>query len=909
MKTFSKTVTSRSNPSTGASTTGAVIAGATLALASLFLAGDFSQDHSVPTRSRIHPRPVEGDDEGGPDQAARRRWIEGMHLAAPGMDWRRIEAANQEAERIRRNALAGAPEGAGGLAGTWKEIGSNNIAGHTRCAAYGPERNGVRSLYVGSANGGLWRGTLDGDDWTPLSDSLFGGIDGVVVVPPTDLADPDILVTRQGSSIFRSDDIGTTWTVPSGLSGVSSVRSLLVLPDGIPTILVYGQRNGGSALMASTDLGQTFSVRKSWGSPWDGELWIPRTGSGAGTDVWLYHNNKIRVSFDGGFQFTVRNGPGGASQGHLTGSEAGGGALYLTSREGNSWIPYRSLDGGVTFNPMAALPDYWGSPNSMVGFSSNRDALVVGGVNGYTSSDGGQSWNQISSWGEYYGNPTHKLHADLRAIQVHPHPDGPAFGDIVYFNTDGGTYRSTDEGHTVDNLSLMGLGVGQFYSTLTDIDNPNRIHGGTQDQGYQTGMRSNINGPGPSTGFNQIISGDYGHLTSRLGSLNRVYSTYPGFTLVASGAFSSLSTVDFPQGSSHLWLPPVLADPAAFSTFFFLGRYLWRQAGNGSNWTEVHHSTHDFGAGSGTYLSAMAFCPTDSNLAWAANDAGRLWRSTDHGVTWTEGSVGIPGSHYFYGNCIAPHPTDPNRVAASGTGYSTPGVRMSVDGGLSWQGLAQGLPQTMVFGIAWAADGSDDLYAATEAGAWHFDANTQLWSNAMGTQAPATTYWSIESVPAQGIMRFGTYGRGIWDLVLSSTPGLGERFCAPAVPNTTGEPATLTATGSLDPTQNNLAITAQNLPLNQFGYLLCSRSETWMVQPGGSTGILCMGAPAGRFIQNVMNSGTSGTFSHQVDLSAMPMQPVVPVLPGETWHFQIWFRDYHLQPTSNFTEALRITFQ
>ena len=882
-------------------------AGALMALGFMLLS--IAGPRTQRPRELGHPGPVEADDEGGADQAARRRWIEEMHIASPGVDWRRIEKANQEAERLRRNGLAGAPEGAGGLSGAWFEIGSKNISGHTRCAAYGPERNGERLLYVGSANGGLWRGTMDGADWTPLSEGLFGGFDGLVVVPPSSLSDADILIARQGSSIYRSDDQGSTWTVPSGLGGISDVRSLILLPDGLPTVLIYGQWNGGNALLASMDLGQTFSVRKTWATPWSGELWVPQVGNGAGTDIFLYHNNKIRVSLDGGFQFTVRDGPGGASQGHLTGSEAGGGALYLTSREGNSWVPYRSLDGGWTFNAMAAPPEYWGSQNSMVGFSSNRDALVLGGVNGYTSSNGGQTWEQISSWGEYYGNPAQRLHADLRAINVLPHPDGPAFGDIVYFNTDGGTYRSTDEGHNVENLSLLGLGVGQFYSTLTDSSNPNRIHGGTQDQGYQIGMRTHSTGSGPSTGFSQIISGDYGHLTSPDGSLDRVYSTYPGFTLIASGATSSLSTLDFPQGSSHLWLPPVVADPDTPNSFFFLGRYLWRQYKTGSSWSEVHHSTRDFGVGSGSYLSAMAFCPTDPDLAWAANNAGLLWWSTDRGVTWTQGSVGIPGSHYFYGNCIAPHPTDPNRIAASGTGYSTPGVRISVNGGQSWQGLAQGLPQTMVYGVAWAADGSDDLYAATEAGAWHMDASTQVWSNAMGTQAPATTYWSIESVPAQGIMRFGTYGRGIWDLVLSSTPGLGERFCSPAGTNSTGTSASLIAAGSLDPNLNNLSLTAQNLPLNKFGYLLCSRNEDWNVFPGGSNGILCMGTPIGRFIQNVMHSGTSGSFTHQVDLSQMPMQPVVAVLPGETWNFQVWYRDLLLLPTSNFTEALRITFQ
>ncbi len=37
------------------------------------------------------------------------------------------------------------------------------------------------------------------------------------------------------------------------------------------------------------------------------------------------------------------------------------------------------------------------------------------------------------------------------------------------------------------------------------------------------------------------------------------------------------------------------------------------------------------------------------------------------------------------------------------------------------------------------------------------------WENLMGRDAPATTYWSVEAVPSAGRVRFGTYGRGIWD--------------------------------------------------------------------------------------------------------------------------------------------------
>ena len=140
---------------------------------------------------------------------------------------------------------------------------------------------------------------------------------------------------------------------------------------------------------------------------------------------------------------------------------------------------------------------------------------------------------------------------------------------------------------SVSNLSLTGLGVSQYYSTLSSSANSNRIAAGAQDQGYQRGIYQTPTGSGPSTDFNQLISGDYGHLTSGDGSHSYVYSTYPGFILVHVGEWNpSLRFVDFPSGSNQLWLPPVVADPTDILSFYFLGRYLYRYtSSNGSSYS------------------------------------------------------------------------------------------------------------------------------------------------------------------------------------------------------------------------------------------------------------------------------------------------------------------------------------
>jgi len=725
------------------------------------------------------PRPTDPRGEYDEDELrrGRERWIEELHRAAPGVDWRAIEARNREAERERRNELRRSGSYAPGQA-HWEEVGSRNQAGHTRCAALGPERAGFRWAYLGSANGGVWRGPLDGSDWRPLSDGVFGGVDEIAVLAPANLADEDVVLFRQGTQVLRSDDGGATWTAPAGLSGIGELRRLTTLADAQQTLLLHARANVGSGqravLFASTDLGQSFQVRNELAVDWPGDVWTPRFGPGAGSDVYLLQKGKLRRSTDGGASFTYAGEVDlGASQGSLQGSEAGAPHLYAATLNAGSWRVWRSADGGATFTDQGAPPQFWGGTQSLVAFSSAPDRLFTGGVEGFRSANGGALWSKVNGWGEYYGNPAQKLHADLRGLGAIPDPDAPGSADLLFVNTDGGTYLSTDYGQTVSNLCLEGLGVAQFYSTHTSVRDAALVVGGTQDQGYQRGFKEPWHGNGPSTPMDQLISGDYGHLTSSDGDHDYLYSTYPGFVLVQVGEQSpALHGEDFPSGSSHLWLPPVVADPLDEQAFFFLADRLWRYTPTGGQWSPTQHSSQPFQLGGASYLSALAFAPTDPQRAYAVANNGDLWWSVDHGVTWTAAANKGPGSHYFYGNALAVHPSDALRAVVGGSGYSSPGVKESLDGGQTWQPLASGLPATLVYDVAWAQDGSDDLYAATESGAYRFDSGAGTWVNLMGLEAPATTYWSVEVVAGAELVRFGTYGRGIWDWVYGTSEAL-----------------------------------------------------------------------------------------------------------------------------------------
>lgn len=159
-----------------------------------------------------------------------------------------------------------------------------------------------------------------------------------------------------------------------------------------------------------------------------------------------------------------------------------------------------------------------------------------------------------------------------------------------------------------------------------------------------------------------------------------------------------------------------------------------------------------------------------------------------------------------------------------------------------------------------------------------------------------------------------------YDLVIAGATGncsgngsIGTLYCSPANMNSTFQPAVINATGSVVAAANDVTLTVTQLPLSQFGYFLNSQDQTLITNPGGSQGNLCVGGPSGlgRHLTTLQSSGGSGVISASLDLTQIPTQTGVPVsvMAGQTYNFQCWYRDFFVISTSNFSDAVSITFQ
>ena len=851
----------------------------------------------APTAPRPLPRPLPTEhvlDEQAEERAheERRRWIEELHRTADDLDWRAVERANGLREQARRNALAARGGDAKSAISLWTEVGSSNQAGRMQVALLSPDR---QTLYAGSALGGLWRAAPDGSGWTPLGDNLFGGVYDLAVLPGELPGDPEVLAARTGANQLRvTRDGGATWELPTGLGNLDEIRGLALLETPVPTLLVCGLRQNAGlklGLWASSDYGRTFQPRWQSSVVGRGWMWVPRTGVAAQDTVFLARRGELLRSSDGGQSFTSQGtATGNVTDVRLTGSEAGAPTLYAMLQVSNQWSLWRSDDAGAQWAAVHTPSEFWGPLCASI---TDPQRVLYGGVEAHRSVDGGQSFVKVNGWGQYYGNPAIYLHADMMGFTCQRDLVDPS-KETWWVACDGGLYESADRMQTVANRSLSGLGVSQYYSTLTSSSDSERILAGSQDQGYQFGTLAASTGDGPSTPFAQLISGDYGHLTSGDGTHGRVYSTYPGFVLVSQGQLTNqLFFADFPA-TAHSWLPPVVADPLDVDAFFFCGAELWRYTRSGNAWTPSVHSGFDFTVNGAAYLSALAFAPTDPQRAYAVTNNGRLYRSLDHGLTWQASASTAPGQHYFYGSAIAVDPADPQHAVVGGSGYSSAGVVRTTDGGVTWQADVLGLPATLVYDLAFAPDGSGDVYAACEAGAWRRDAQGGQWGNAMGDEAPLTVYWSVEAVEPN-LMRFATYGRGIWDHEVYPTPGwfaYGQGKL-----NSLGNWPVMTATGTPTASVDDLVLHLDGAVPGKPGVTMYSAGAGSAPFAGGT---LLLAPPITR--GPVVVTDALGHASVAIDVEA--------ALVGEDRCYQLWYRDPDHPDASGvgLSDAVRVTF-
>ncbi|MEL0644861.1 T9SS type A sorting domain-containing protein [Olleya sp. Ti.3.14] len=278
---------------------------------------------------------------------------------------------------------------------------------------------------------------------------------------------------------------------------------------------------------------------------------------------------------------------------------------------------------------------------------TNVNEVHIAGINTWRSLDGGVTFNPTTNWNisDTESNNLGYSHADVDLLTF--------VGSTLYTTTDGGVFKATNSAGPISTSYFTditaGLGIRQFYAFGISQTNPVVVTGGAQDNGSatltSTGVwRDWIGGDGMD-GFvdktnSQIIYG-----TAQQGSLNK--SIDGGQTLAG---------ITIPDNKTGNWVTPFEQDPVAVNVIYAGYDQVYKSLDGGLNWTAISQVFS-------SKLNHLKIAQSDPNTMYASYQ-NKLYKTITGSGTWTELSS-YSGDNI---NSVAIHPTNANKVAIATIG-------------------------------------------------------------------------------------------------------------------------------------------------------------------------------------------------------------------------------------------------
>lgn len=708
--------------------------------------------------------------------ASKKAWLQKLFRTVDGRTAEDIQSQNAYNRFKKRNKATSNKSNTESIAdglilGEWQEKGSINQAGSVFKTAYDQQAD---ELFLVSAGGQIWKGGLDGNSWEIVNQKArfnvrfleVGYVDG-----------NRRLVSEINRIPHFSDDDGQTWT-PSNVT-FSNVKDEYMALDGSQKILLIGRENPANSysLYVSENFGETYNkifsfqtnainnismahIRKT------DEFYVIESLNNSTSRVYKVNEDKTGAELLEGFAPVSLNGRTAKFVGSIDDNNIR--SLYVLTNE-NGVSMYRSDDEGASWQNQGSLPT---SPWNVGIFvsSENPNFLMYGDIECYRSFNGGLSWEKINTWPEYYSDVINKIHADMMWFSDYVDEDSGEY--FMLISNHGGISKMNEFDQQPLNISLEGLNVSQYYSVRTEPILEEHIYAGSQDQGFQVG--DDIQGE--NLNFSQAISGDYGHI--QFTSVNKLWTVFPGgwvsfWPSPNDQGIAASYTLD--SNDESVWIPPLAAPPHDFSDHIYMaggninggdGSHIIRlEAANGN----IIASQLDFDfhqASGGGVVSAITIADNYEQIIYAATDNGRFFYSDNFGATFNQADL-VPGGHFLYGQAIVPSKINNQIVYTGGNGFNGIPVMKSVDGGATFENYSDNLPGTVVLGMVINTEESL-LFAATTDGPFVCVLSEDKWYSMLGDAGPDVTYWSVELVNNDNTVRFGTYGRGIFDFNISN---------------------------------------------------------------------------------------------------------------------------------------------
>jgi hypothetical protein len=465
--------------------------------------------------------------------------------------------------------------------------------------------------------------------------------------------------------------------------------------------------------------------------------------------------------------------------GELTASRIGGVTrMWAATGELNGRVR-RSTDGGATWTAPLAGGQNFCNPQcfydiAVAAHPTIPNIVHLGGSPALVqarSTNSGDSFQSFSAG----------LHVDTHVIEY-----APSNPNIIYFGSDGGIYRSTDEGSTWQNRNTSSYHAMQFQHIAIHPTDPQFLIGGTQDNGTNF-LQPNgqwINSQGGDGGYSLIDQNavdvvnvtqyhTFFNTTTQMGFARRFTAVPPN-----GGWFSFGCGMGQPNGlicpsQSILFYAPMALGPGNPQTVYFGSDSVFRSTNQGTTMVPVSQVLSPGATGA---VVTIGISPQNDNVRIAGTRNGKVFATTTGSNPMIDHTnPGMP----------QPHPNDPNQrrpvaravidptnaniafVAFGGYGVA-PGHHIwktlnLAGGAATWFPAGNGIPDVPVNALVIDPGAPGTVYAGTDIGVF-------VTTNGGGNWVPYTTGMprvavfdlSFQNVGLR-VIRAATHGRGIWE--------------------------------------------------------------------------------------------------------------------------------------------------
>jgi photosystem II stability/assembly factor-like uncharacterized protein len=692
------------------------------------------------------------------------------------------------------------------------------VSGRVSAIAIHPVNS--NTVYAGTANGGVYRTTDGGTNWTPIFDAALSLAIGAIAIAPSD---PTTVFVGTGESVGSADsffgigvyviknaDTAPVLTGPLNRDALNNdvftgraISKILVHPTNANIIFVsttagFGGKGGDpSFFLPNRGLYRSTNVLAA--TPTFAQLTVATVSSNRNiTDMVLDPGNSNNIvcavqaasgaAGDGGIYRSTtalaaaptftQTLPLGTSRIEFAINKVGATVTVLALTGESKGALRRSTDGGATWStPLLGSTNACGDQcfydMAVAIHPTDTNIIYIGG------NDGTNILRKSTNAGVSFVTLNTGLHADTHVIVL-----APSNPTIIYTGNDGGIWKSIDAGTNWSSLNNTNFSATQFESLALHPTDRNFMIGGTQDNGTEFFH--------PDGTWTHADDGDGGYALIDQNAVDTttvtMYHTYNnslnqqvGFARVTNSVAAVPCNWDFlglqnPQfcASNHitnglgtngdtavLFYAPMALGPGNPNTVYFGTDRLYRSADKGNTMSVVSQGP----IAAGVPVSSIGISRQNDNVRIVGLQNGKVFATTTGATVLTDVTGPIPA--FFVAKALI----DPNHVT---TAYVTlggfglaPGAHIwkSVNFGAAatWTASGTGIPDVPVNALVVDPNNSSLLYAGTDIGVFQSIDAGATW-NVFGMGLPRTPVFDLAIQNKFRLLRAATHGRGIFEV-------------------------------------------------------------------------------------------------------------------------------------------------